>query len=416
MAKAALRGAENFRFYADRAPGAGDGRSMPDADHINYSLRQPIGPVGVITPWNTPFMLSTWKIAPALGRGLHGRAQAGRMEPAQRRHPHRDHGCGNPPCRRPGGRRQSRARPRRDRRQEPDRASRHQGHRLRRRDDDGLAIMRQGAATLEARAFRARRQEPRHRVRRRRPGPRARRRLVHDLLAERRALHFVLARAGAALDLRRLRGEGGGAGRHDQGRPSARSRDRDRPADPSAPRRKGAELSRSGARAKARRSRSAASARWAAPAITSQPTLYTDAANAMRIAQEEIFGPALTMIPFDDEADAVRIANDVRYGLAAYLWTARRRPRPSRRARSRSRHDLGQFGKRAPSADAVRRREDVGHRPRRRRLFLRILYGDQERRHRLRHPQNSETWRLERDRIRWKHRCFHLIRGIALSF
>ena len=69
MAKAALRGAENFRFYADRAPGAADGRSMPDADHLNYSLRQPIGPVGVITPWNTPFMLSTWKIAPALAAG-----------------------------------------------------------------------------------------------------------------------------------------------------------------------------------------------------------------------------------------------------------------------------------------------------------------------------------------------------------
>ncbi|MGF3954287.1 aldehyde dehydrogenase family protein, partial [Staphylococcus aureus] len=35
----------------------------------NYTLRQPIGPVGVITPWNTPFMLSTWKIAPALAAG-----------------------------------------------------------------------------------------------------------------------------------------------------------------------------------------------------------------------------------------------------------------------------------------------------------------------------------------------------------
>jgi 5-carboxymethyl-2-hydroxymuconic-semialdehyde dehydrogenase len=36
---------------------------------MNYSIRQPIGPVGVITPWNTPFMLSTWKIAPALAAG-----------------------------------------------------------------------------------------------------------------------------------------------------------------------------------------------------------------------------------------------------------------------------------------------------------------------------------------------------------
>ena len=52
----------------------------------------------------------------------------------------------------------------------------------------------------------------------------------------------------------------------------------------------------------------------------------------MRIAQEEIFGPVLTVVPFDDEAEAIALANDVRYGLAAYLWTQRRRPRPSRRA------------------------------------------------------------------------------------
>src|SRR5437588_2009788 len=69
MSKAAQRGAENFRFYADRAPGAADGLSLPTETHLNYTMRQPIGPVGVITPWNTPFMLSTWKIAPALAAG-----------------------------------------------------------------------------------------------------------------------------------------------------------------------------------------------------------------------------------------------------------------------------------------------------------------------------------------------------------
>ena len=41
----------------------------------------------------------------------------------------------------------------------------------------------------------------------------------------------------------------------------------------------------------------------------------------MRIAREEIFGPVLTAIPFTDEADAARIANDVPYGLAGYVWT-----------------------------------------------------------------------------------------------
>src|ERR1700741_3568408 len=69
MAKAAIRAAENFRFFADRCTDARDGLNMPSEEHWNVSTRVPIGPVGVITPWNTPFMLSTWKIAPALAAG-----------------------------------------------------------------------------------------------------------------------------------------------------------------------------------------------------------------------------------------------------------------------------------------------------------------------------------------------------------
>ena len=69
MAKAALRGAENFRYFADKAIEARDGKSMKREGQLNISSRFPIGPVGIITPWNTPFMLSTWKIAPALAAG-----------------------------------------------------------------------------------------------------------------------------------------------------------------------------------------------------------------------------------------------------------------------------------------------------------------------------------------------------------
>src|SRR6267142_3499625 len=69
MAKAAIRAAENFRFFADKCTEARDGLNMPSDEHWNVSTRVPIGPVGVITPWNTPFMLSTWKIAPALAAG-----------------------------------------------------------------------------------------------------------------------------------------------------------------------------------------------------------------------------------------------------------------------------------------------------------------------------------------------------------
>lgn len=52
-----------------------------------------------------------------------------------------------------------------------------------------------------------------------------------------------------------------------------------------------------------------------------QPTIFTGVHNAMRIAQEEVFGPILAVIPFDDEADALRIANDIPFGLAAGVWT-----------------------------------------------------------------------------------------------
>ncbi|MFT5161283.1 MAG: 5-carboxymethyl-2-hydroxymuconic-semialdehyde dehydrogenase, partial [Paracoccaceae bacterium] len=69
MSKAALRGAENFRYFADLAPSARDGQNLPSPTLMNVTTRVPIGPVGVITPWNTPFMLSTWKIAPALAAG-----------------------------------------------------------------------------------------------------------------------------------------------------------------------------------------------------------------------------------------------------------------------------------------------------------------------------------------------------------
>lgn len=52
-----------------------------------------------------------------------------------------------------------------------------------------------------------------------------------------------------------------------------------------------------------------------------EPTIYTDVTPQMRIAREEVFGPVLSIIGFEDEADAIRIANDTIYGLAAGIWT-----------------------------------------------------------------------------------------------
>lgn len=53
-----------------------------------------------------------------------------------------------------------------------------------------------------------------------------------------------------------------------------------------------------------------------------EPTIFTGVRNSMRIAQEEVFGPVLAVIPFRDEDEAVEIANDVRYGLGAGVWTS----------------------------------------------------------------------------------------------
>ena len=52
-----------------------------------------------------------------------------------------------------------------------------------------------------------------------------------------------------------------------------------------------------------------------------QPTIFADVDNAMPLAREEIFGPVLSIIPFDDEDEAIRVANDTRFGLASGIWT-----------------------------------------------------------------------------------------------
>jgi (Z)-2-((N-methylformamido)methylene)-5-hydroxybutyrolactone dehydrogenase len=53
-----------------------------------------------------------------------------------------------------------------------------------------------------------------------------------------------------------------------------------------------------------------------------EPTIFGDVSNAMRIAREEVFGPVLSIIPFEDDDEAIEIANDTIYGLAAGVWTS----------------------------------------------------------------------------------------------
>ncbi|EIT84332.1 5-carboxymethyl-2-hydroxymuconate semialdehyde dehydrogenase [Fictibacillus macauensis ZFHKF-1] len=68
--KMTARAAENFRFYARMVQTKLHGESYPvDHEFINYTVYKPVGVVGLITPWNAPFMLETWKVAPALATG-----------------------------------------------------------------------------------------------------------------------------------------------------------------------------------------------------------------------------------------------------------------------------------------------------------------------------------------------------------
>ena len=65
----ALRAAENFRFFADLIVAQFDDAMKVPGAQINYVNRKPIGVAGLITPWNTPFMLESWKLAPSLASG-----------------------------------------------------------------------------------------------------------------------------------------------------------------------------------------------------------------------------------------------------------------------------------------------------------------------------------------------------------
>jgi 3,4-dihydroxyphenylacetate 2,3-dioxygenase len=109
------------------------------------------------------------------------------------------------------------------------------------------------------------------------------------------------------------------------------------------------------------------------------PTVFADVDNRMKIAQDEIFGPVACLIPFDDEADAIRIANDTLRPVQLRL-DREHRPRAPRRRGGRSRHVLRQQPERARPAPAVRRHQGVGHRPRRRHLELRGVPGAEEHR------------------------------------
>ena len=116
----------------------------------------------------------------------------------------------------------------------------------------------------------------------------------------------------------------------------------------------------------------------------------------MRVAQEEIFGPVLTVIPFADEKRSARARERRALRPGRLSVDERRRPRASLRALARGRHGVGQLREQSPSADAVRRHEGERHRPRRRRLQLRFLHGNEERLRRAWHSPRADARPAER--------------------
>jgi 5-carboxymethyl-2-hydroxymuconic-semialdehyde dehydrogenase len=317
MSKAAVRGAENFRFFADRAPSARDGQNLPSSDHWNITTRVPIGPVGVITPWNTPFMLSTWKIAPALAAGctvVHKPAEWSPVTADLLVRICEDaglptgvfntvHGIGEE-----AGKALT---------EHPDiKAIGFVGE-----SATGSAIMRQGAATLK--------------------------RVHFELGGKNPVIVFDDADIDKALDavvfmIYSLNGERctsssrllvqEGIARDFTARVAERVKKLvvGHPLDPKTevgPLIHERHLAKVCSYFEVAKSDGATIAVGGAPhkgpggGHYVQPTLFTAAKPAMRIANEEIFGPVLTVIPFKDETDALEIANAVRYGLTGYVWT-----------------------------------------------------------------------------------------------
>jgi 5-carboxymethyl-2-hydroxymuconic-semialdehyde dehydrogenase len=309
MAKAAIRAAENFRFFADKCTEARDGLNTPSEEHWNISTR---------VPWNTPFMLSTWKIAPALAAGctvVHKPAewspvtadllarlvkQAGVPDGVL----NTVHGIGeeagkalteHPAIKAIGFVGESAT---------------------------GSAIMAQGAPTLKRVHFELGGKNPV---------------IVFDDADLDRALDAVVFMI-YSLNGERCTSSSRLLIQQNIAEPfiekltaRVKALKVGHPLDPAT---EIGPLIHERHLAKVCAYFDVARKDGAVIAVGGkahdgpggghyvQPTLVTGAHAKMRIAQEEVFGPFLTVIPFRDENDAIEIANDVNYGLTGYVWTS----------------------------------------------------------------------------------------------
>ena len=315
MSKAAVRSAANFRFFADMATSARDGQSLPADEHINYSIRQPIGPVGVITPWNTPFMLSTWKIAPALAAGctvVHKPAEWSPYSAMMLSEIAHDAGLPDGVLNCVQGLGEDAGKTLTE--HPAIKAVAFVGE-----SQTGSHIMRQGADTLKRVHFELGGKNPV---------------IVFDDADLERAVDAVIfmiyslngercTSSSRLLVQESIEDEFNTKlveriGKLKIGHPL----DPETEIGPLIHQRHVEKVCsyfeyavEDGAKIAAGGSAMGGDGNFV------RPTLFTNARNDMRIAQQEIFGPVLTAIPFKDEGEALRIANEIEYGLAAYIWT-----------------------------------------------------------------------------------------------
>ncbi|SDL18680.1 5-carboxymethyl-2-hydroxymuconate semialdehyde dehydrogenase [Aliiruegeria lutimaris] len=312
----ALRGAANFRFFADQAPTAEDGQALRTPTQMNVTSRRPIGPVGVITPWNTPFMLSTWKIAPALAAGctvVHKPAEFSPMTAKLLVEFAEEAGLPKGVLNLVNGFGEDAGKA----------LTEHPGIKAIAfvgESRTGSMIMTQGSKTLKRVHFELGGKNPVI--------------VFEDADLERAAdaaafMIYSLNGERCTSSSRLLVQESIYADFTTRVAETAKRIKVGHPLDPETvvgplihpvhekkvlsyfdkARAEGATIAAGGEKA-------------GDEGCYVKPTLFTNATNDMTVAQEEIFGPVLTAIPFKDDADALAIANDVEYGLAAYLWTS----------------------------------------------------------------------------------------------
>ncbi|MGO3699736.1 MULTISPECIES: 5-carboxymethyl-2-hydroxymuconate semialdehyde dehydrogenase [Halomonas] len=316
MSKAAIRGAANFRYYADQAPQAEDGQALRNDTQMNVTSKRPLGPIGVITPWNTPFMLSTWKIAPALASGctvVHKPAEFSPMTAKLLVEIAEKAGLPKGVLNLVNGMGEDAGKA----------LTEHPGIKAIAfvgESRTGQLIMAQAAPTLKRFHFELGGKNPVivfedadlesavnaatfmiYSLNGERCTSSSRL-LVHENIYEeftRRVAEVANGvKVGHPLDPDTVVGplihpE------HEQKVLSYFDKARE----------EGATIAAGGEKV-------------GEEGCFVRPTLFTNATNDMAIAQEEIFGPVLTAIPFKDDEEALRLANDTQYGLAAYLWTS----------------------------------------------------------------------------------------------